>query len=158
MKMVDRHSALTSGCDLWLAPDTRHSKWTERLDWYLGFQIRRAIDRVSSRASAKLEQIMRENEIEVENNSVAADAPLLISSSHYLPNTSVVILEFHASLETWLGECQSVWHSLGRPSVRVFLPDSVSDTATNEISAVVAQANWNHPSVEFVLAPEVVHV
>lgn len=142
MKVLDAASALLPGVELWLMPPLEQSPWTRKIDWYLGFQLRRAGPHRPAQFSGELNQIVQDNEVELPAAlapeslvRLSNTSPLMIASEMLLPNHQTIIVPNTDSgnrseeLVRWAVACHKIWHRLGEPNVRVFLPEGASVAA-----------------------------
>jgi hypothetical protein len=123
---LDAENALSSGAKLWILADLGHSRWTERIDWYLNFQINRAEPHTTPQIGEKLNAVLAETEFVAPEVKLLEKAPLMVSSSELLPNHVTVVVPLADSASEWVLRGYAVWTELGRPELRVFLPESVS--------------------------------
>jgi hypothetical protein len=126
LTVLSQASALNLGSDLWIVPDLEKSQWTAKLDWYLNFQICKSSRHISPTLPEFVSSVVGESELQLSSPSVAALAPLMISSEHLLPNKWVVILPWNGDLREWSAKIFEVWNKLKEPSLRVFLPPGQS--------------------------------
>lgn len=110
--------------------DLDRSKWARKIDWYLNFQLTRAEPHQPVSISSELNQILEEWEVEAPPRiELPHSAPLMVASASLLPNTTTVQVPLNEKTEAWVLSCHRIWTDLGRPSLRVFLPSSVSEAA-----------------------------
>lgn len=126
MQNRDALTALSPGVPLWLIPPLEVSEWTQRIDWYLGFQIRRARSYRRFDFGADMRQLMESYENVVPKIPRTEDAPLMIASRQLLPNHQTVVVPSATDRTAWVATCFRVWKGLDRPSARVFLPPGLS--------------------------------
>ncbi len=143
---IDELKALSPGCDVWMVADPAVSKWTRKIDWYLGFQMMKAAGHTARELPPELKTILQQEEIELPSLSSGAgqDAPLMVASCGRLPAKMAVVVPFKDNLADWAEKCHGIWQNLKCPPVRVFLPDAVSADsfisswpAKNGVSAAV---------------------
>ncbi|MCM2282323.1 MAG: hypothetical protein NDI61_10825 [Bdellovibrionaceae bacterium] len=139
--------ALLAGADLWVMADLASSAWTQKIDWYLNFQILRSSTHRTMQSSPELKQVLAHWEVElpVEPNrktDTAETAPLMIASSERLPNHAVVMIPLATSAESaestdsapsdpsaskrWVARVHDTWRGLDEPKLRVFLPKGMT--------------------------------
>lgn len=121
-QLLSKASALNPGHELWVSPDDLNSKWSQRLDWYLNFQIAKARAHRAATRQAPLEEILNEIEWTPETFAVAANEPLLISCAGLLTSRWVALVPQADDLTAWIQKVERLWRGLGRPPLRVFLP------------------------------------
>lgn len=127
LKNLDALTALSPGADLWIVADLGHSKWTRKIDWYLNFQLMRAEPRKAPEISDELRKVMDTWEFDPPTIAVRPTAPLMVASSQLLPNSKTVMVPFTADAGEWVRRCHQVWMELQRPSLRLFLPEALSN-------------------------------
>lgn len=122
MNVLSLASAFNPGSDLWIVSDTANCHWTQKLDWYLNFQIVKSQRHLSPEIRNFTKYIQKESGLETYEVSVPKDAPLMITSEAFFPNKWVVVVPMTASFEVWVREVSNIWENLKHPSLRVFLP------------------------------------
>ena len=118
-------NALAPGCDVWIAAEPERSRWSRKIDWYLGFQLMKAAGHETATLSPSLKSILAHEEMASVEVAAAADAPLMVASRKLLPNTTTVMVPFKET-KSWVEACHRVWTGLNQPRIRVFLPDDLS--------------------------------
>lgn len=124
--VLSQASALNPGSDLWILPASGQSHWTEKLDWYLNFQICKASRHVAPQVGGFITEVLTETEIPALEIKAGRQAPLMIASASLLPNKWVVILPITSNFDAWVAEIARVWKDLGSPTFRAFLPPGQS--------------------------------
>jgi hypothetical protein len=122
-------TALSPGAQLWLIPPLETSAWSKRIDWYLGFQIRRALPHRRFEFGPELRQLIDAYEDPIPRVSRTEEAPLMVASSMQLPNHQTVMIPGSTQVAEWVRSCHRVWKGLDQPSTRVFLPLGLSPSA-----------------------------
>lgn len=111
------------GSELWIIPDKSSSYWSQKLDWYLNFQVSKASTFQRTEMADDLKDIVKEEEIDLTSIPMQEKSPLLIASPKHLPNTMTVVLSYDENKKAeWLEQIEKTWIELGKPSTRVFLP------------------------------------
>lgn len=123
--VLSQASSYNPGSDLWVVPELNSSKTTQKMDWYLNFQLAKAFEHTPAQVSPQLRLMIEQAEIKIEKAEVKNNS-WLISSQHLLPNRWVYCLEGSQYLHSWLVDIHHAWKKLGSPSLRIFLPPSVS--------------------------------
>jgi hypothetical protein len=118
-------SAFSPGSKLWIVADQKSSRWAEIIDWELGFQLTRADHHKDPIAAKRLEEIVKAVEMKVPSFSKDKEAPLMVASTKYLPNTFTVKVPYEGEKAKWLKSVASVWANLNFPPLRVFLPKGI---------------------------------
>lgn len=133
MQEKDLLTALSPGAQLWFVPPLEASRWSKRIDWYLGFQIRRAGPHQPANFSPELHGLVESLEVDVPMMRLSKDAPLMIASEMLLPNHQTVVVPLVSGEETAMGQwavsCHRIWLGLGQPMVRIFLPEKMTPQA-----------------------------
>lgn len=151
IKQLSYHTALTPGSDLWVLSEKQHSFWTQKIDWYLNFQISRKFPHIKL-SQDQIKKLTNEWELpHFKPNLGNKDKVLMIASESFLPNTKTIILPFiKKNLTSWVCEVLKIWENIKYPSLRLFLPndqyyektdytkaiDQLPSTTTTEISFV----------------------
>ncbi len=155
MKTISPAQAFKSGADLWIVSDPEHSSWSYKIDWHTGFLMRKIksqkIKSISTEARASLEKTYKELKEQLKNlppykekkqkapeisnwksltKSIYPDFPtspkshpILVESSFYFPNLWTVELPYTPE---WLSGAYQIWHSLNRPTLRIFTPQPIT--------------------------------
>jgi len=119
--------ALAPGAELWIVTDLERSSWTQRLDWYLGFQILRSKGHQPAKLSERLQEILQTWDLPEWQSKDQSQNPLLISSAMLLPNHGVMLVPFESSdSRAWAVRVFDLWTKMDQPSLRVFLPIGLS--------------------------------
>lgn len=136
---IDELKALSPGCEVWVVANPAVSKWTRKIDWYLGFQIMKASVHEPREISPELKTILEKEEMEpVPVSTQSSSAPLMVASTGRLPTKMAVMVPYENDVADWAEKCHSVWQKLNCPLLRVFLPDTV--TPKSFVSAWPAQS------------------
>lgn len=125
LSVLSQASALNPGAELWILPALEQSQWTARIDWYLNFQISKALRHQKAQTPDFIQEVQEATELPPVDLSYV-DSNLMIASSHHLPNKWVVVLPWNDNLESWSEEVAKVWNSLQKPSLRIFFPPKQS--------------------------------
>ena len=124
IKQLSYHTALTPGSDLWILSEKKYSFWTQKIDWYLNFQISRKFPHITL-SHEQIKKLTHEWELphfklDLDNEK----RTLMIASENFLPNTKTVILPFsHQQLRSWVDKALRIWKNIKCPSLRLFLPN-----------------------------------
>lgn len=127
--------AFSSGSDLWILPSPDVCFWARKIDWYLNFQLARAENHRPPQWTPGLIEILKEEGLEPPSTESWGEAPLLIASRHRLPTSQAVELPYNGRIKDWMEAAEKIWRDLGRPSLRLFLPQNVQ---INQ-----AEAHWH---------------
>ena len=116
----DALSALSPGATLWILPPLNESAWSTRIDWYLGFQLRRGLPHRRFDFSSDMRQLMEAYEETLPKIPRTDESPLMIASENLLPNHQTVMIPQKASEnKEWVTTCHRVWKGLGSPATRI---------------------------------------
>ena len=116
------------GKDLWILPPPSYSRWFARLDWYLNWQMSKALTHRPALVAPHLERLAREYEIPLPPAAgvPVADAPLLISSAGLLPAARAMLLPITGDGKSWIRAAKQLALSMGARDICVFLPNGGS--------------------------------
>lgn len=109
-----------------MIPPLDKSAWSTRIDWYLGFQLRRGVPHKRFEFSNDIRQLMESYEAPLPRIPRLDSAPLMVASETRLPNHQTVLIPEADSTQEWAKSCHRIWRGLGRPPTRVFLPKGVT--------------------------------
>jgi len=123
MKTIGLPEALSNGRTTWIVGDLEHSKWAQRLDWYLNFQMTRSEPHKPASFAPDLQEIIEKWEFEAPAVRLNPVSPLMIASPELVPNHQTVIVPVRGPEAEWVLACHRVWVGLGRPPARIFLPE-----------------------------------
>ncbi len=134
MTVLQSPDALSNGRITWIVSDLEHSKWAQTIDWYLNFQITRAEPHRPASFAPELQEIIEKWEFEAPAVRLNQVTPLMIASSELVPSHHTVVVPVRGSEAEWVLSCHRVWVGLGRPPVRIFLP--------NGFKAASVESRW----------------
>ncbi len=127
--------AFSSGADLWVVPEQKTSPWSRIIDWYLNFQMARSVSHQPKLATEGLKQVLKQNDLSLVPIQLKEGYPLMIPGLSRFPNIQTLVISGqHKDLE-WLNHAQGLWEKMGRPSLRIFLPE--------DLSFEDVRKNWN---------------
>ena len=109
MQNISQLSVLDSGSDIWIIPEEHLSYWARKIDWYLNLQIYRTA-------------YIYKNEPDSHSK-----IPLAIMSQQRFPNKQVIQMPFDEP-KKWVHNIFNLWNRFQRPSLRVFLPQNITDS------------------------------
>ncbi|MCB9026715.1 MAG: hypothetical protein H6625_10385 [Bdellovibrionaceae bacterium] len=125
-----RTGALGPGSNLWVVPNGDSSEWSKKLDWYLNFQISKAMEHIPNKISPEFSKNLLDYEIQPLEFKQKSDL-LMISCGGRLPTKMLVIVPLRDNLKDWIDSIYQVWLNLLKPNLRIFLPN---DFPINEFS------------------------
>lgn len=115
-------SALSPGHQLWVVPEAAHSKWNQRIDWHLNFQITRTTRQQMPSTPETLNETLTAIEWQPPVFKAPDNSPIMIYSPHRVPARWVVVLPANEGRAAWMKRLRALWTKLKKPSLRVFLP------------------------------------
>src|SRR5690606_3603024 len=122
IQVLSHAGALSPGSQLWLLPtSTAHSRWLSQVDWYLNFQWSRAAHHKPQTLPEEMLEQAQTLGFEIYYTPPAPTDHLMVLSKRLLPNEQTVFVD-SADTVKWLKEGHKIWESLGKPTVRLFLP------------------------------------
>lgn len=137
---LSQASAYNPGHDLWVMSAPPASRWPHKMDWYLNFQFSRSIHHQSQTLPEQIKYVLHETELDQTLESTKVDFKkiasngLLIRTDHLLPNRWVLILDDTSDRDSdkmgaahhWIEKVHTHWEKMNRPSLRVFLPSTLT--------------------------------
>ncbi|MEZ0391849.1 MAG: hypothetical protein ACAH59_06520 [Pseudobdellovibrionaceae bacterium] len=123
---ISEDSVFGPGSDLWILPERKNSQIAQKLDWYLNFQISKAVHHETKNLAQPILEVLKNCQLESYDWAPTDTEALLILSSQNLPNRWVMVIRGSERLETWAETAAEKWRKLKSPSVRVFLPQEIS--------------------------------
>lgn len=123
---ISEPAAFSPGSELWIIPDAQHSNWTQKLDWYLNFQLLRAERHHSALISEEFKELLKEQQLEPPTATDESQKPLMLASQHQLPVNQAVSVPYGGNLKEWVDAVAAVWTGLKRPPLRLFLPKGLT--------------------------------
>lgn len=122
MNVLSSASAFNPGSDLWMVPDSPHCRWTQKIDWYLNFQIIKNQRHLSPEIRNFTKLVLHETGLTTYEQVLPKSAPLMIVSEAFFPNKWVVVVPMTPHFSLWVQEISKIWENLKHPSFRIFLP------------------------------------
>ena len=122
---LNQLSALSTGADLWICPDTMNSHWAVEIDWQLNHQIRKGLAHKTQAMDAEVKGLLYENQISW-NDIQAATNSLMIACSFQLPARWTLVLPWNGQLQKWVQSVFQHWKNLKEPTLRIFLPQNIA--------------------------------
>lgn len=149
LQKISFSQALSSGHELWILPSSEDAPIVRKIDWYLNFQLARAKNHRPENLSPEIRNILAQNEWPEFKFGKDSSMPLMVAPQGLLPTNMVVQIPNSAQLPQWAANAKKVWLALGKPSLRLFLPEAGnlnnlielwgSDSSSNEIAVVPAR-------------------
>jgi len=132
MNVLSLASAFNPGSDLWIVPDAESCRWTQKIDWYLNFQIINCQRHLSPETRNFTKYIQKEVGLDPYDVITPKNAPLMITSEGSFPNKWVVVVPMAATFDIWVREISNIWENLKHPSLRIFLPTGQNTGTFNQ--------------------------
>ena len=108
--------------DLWIVPPHSNSNWFTRLDWYLNWQMCKALAHRHLPPPAEVFRLAHDYGIPVDENKTSNQAPLMVACAGKLPTDACVVLEFESELKDWLTKANTIAFQMQAKSARIYLP------------------------------------
>ncbi len=145
MKSLAASSALSAGSDIWVTAPVKISSWTQKIDWYLNFQITRFTQRKKTVPAPELQELwMKSFDFKIKEDFLEDDDEMVLLSSPSLPCKWVIHLPHWTEKKEISAALLKKISALNATSVRFFLPKNqaphISKTQNLELS-FVADAN-----------------
>lgn len=120
---IPASKAFTEGAELWLVSDPEHSPWNHKIDWYLGFWLRRHnLNQKTPTPDPKMQALLKKYQLPHHLSLLNKPQPFLLESSSKLPNLWTIELVYTTK---WLQKVHSIWENLNCPSLRIFIPTTI---------------------------------
>ena len=131
LKVLYKSGALGAGADIWVLPSFNKTTWARNIDWYLNFQLSKAQICQPKPIDAELKNLIKDGPLEdmpswPPHPLAHSEAPLLVASSQLLPNRAVIQLPLENG-KKWTTRVYKIWKQLDKPSLRLFLPRTLSE-------------------------------
>lgn len=126
LQVLSPNSAYAHGSELWALPKLDSSFWARDIDWILNFQISFRKDHPQLQISPPLEKIINDMDMEVKKVFLKKKNPLMIISPDRLPNKETLYIDSYKDFYDWVEQIHHLWNNLNRPTLRLFLPQGMS--------------------------------
>ncbi|OFZ12422.1 MAG: hypothetical protein A2Z20_06655 [Bdellovibrionales bacterium RBG_16_40_8] len=140
-----RAQSFVPGCDLWIISRDDRSGLYRKIDWYLNFQLTKAHNHKTEESASQLKTIISENNMPNFSPELISPAALMVVAEDHFPVKSIIEIAAVVSPAIWVKQVHQIWTSIGKPTLRVFLPQKISadefklnwsDSENNEIYLV----------------------
>ena len=101
LKTIDPNLALTPDCDMWVVPASHNAPHSGTIDWYVNGLISKALAYQPKLKEPALNQILRDNELELLSPKMRDNAPILISSQGRLPTQWLLVVDTQQLAKDW---------------------------------------------------------
>lgn len=115
-------NAYNPGSDLWIFPELENSDWAQKVDWYINFQIIKNSQRKALPLSDEIQSVLSNTGLDLKKIVSVRPQSLMISTSTWLPNKWLVVVDGSDQLANWTQSVFQTWNRLKKPTLRVFLP------------------------------------
>ncbi len=123
-------NAYNPGSDLWIFPELEESQWTQKVDWYLNFQILKNSQKKSLEILPEVRATLDSCGLPHYSFVTSAEtSPLMIISELHLPNKWTIIAPGSKNFRPWIKNMHRLWENLNKPSLRVFLPSEATNNS-----------------------------
>ncbi len=126
--LVQAQHSFLAGQDLWIVSQKMPSSFFQKLDWLSNFQLSKSIRHESQKRGPALEEWIETTELSVPAQLDSSRSPLVLSFNDLLPCRWLIYLQFE-SLDSWTQQILPLWQGLGKPSLRMFLPEGEEPNA-----------------------------
>ena len=126
-QVLHQHGFFANSSDLWLCSEPKTSKWAQKLDWYLNFQMTKAYINTPRPLHESLEKWIEEHNFFLEGKKeVKESKALLFSGAENLPCQQLIVQKYTGEPNLWLKKLIGIAGNLNSQFPRIFLPDSLS--------------------------------
>lgn len=125
VQVLTQISAHNPGHDLWILPLNFRKTSALRVDWLMNFQRARAETYLPERIDSELVEFLKETELPIFDNQTP-NTPLMIVPRSSIPARWIVYFDFVDATPELSQQVDQLWICLGKPSVRIFLPEPVT--------------------------------
>ncbi|MFN7453348.1 MAG: hypothetical protein ACK5RO_01680 [Pseudobdellovibrionaceae bacterium] len=125
VQVLTQINAHNPGHDLWILPLNSRNSSALRVDWLMNFQRARAETYTPERIDSELAELLKETDLPFYENRTP-ETPLMIAPRSSLSARWIVYFDFADMTPELSRQVEQVWISLGKPSLRIFLPESVT--------------------------------
>lgn len=124
--------ALAKTCDLWVLPSPRKSAWFSRIDWYLNWQMCRALAYPGIHLPSETLRLAEDFEVEVLATTKPEPFPLMVITGGLVPASKCVVIDSREA-KTWLEDAFETALKIKASNVHVFLPNGVSQSEAQKL-------------------------
>lgn len=117
---LDPASAFTEGCDLWVAPMANNSPHSGLIDWYINGQMTKALSHTPPTLEPALNNIIRENDLDLVQPAAPENSATLIATQNRLPTQWILMVDFSLPVTKWVRVLSDAVHGLQTKSIRLF--------------------------------------
>lgn len=126
-------SAYNPGSDIWFIPPLASSSWSQKMNWYLNFQLSRTKNWKQWSLPEYLANTVEDIKwAELKPHKWSTNEDLLIASSNYLPNKWTLMSIILDDLTIWQKTHYLTMQKLNLKSARFFLPKGISPSQFSE--------------------------
>ena len=141
LRSLSSSQAWKEGANLWIISDAEHSFWNHKIDWQMGFHIRKHRNRKLAKINIP-SSLNRYSLPSFEREKTSEE--FLFESSYFLPNLWTLEVPYR---EAWIDRVFSLWEKLNKPRVRIFPPDLfLNSSSTSQFEKELRQ-KWKTTSV-----------
>ena len=117
-KQLNLESCFSPGSQLWVSERLEDSVWSQKIDWYLNYQLTRSRQLHARELPKVVQNIMSTEDVytlEASSNDI-----LMVAAQHFLPVRQIILVPKQKDFKAWLETVQGVWQKLLKPSTRIF--------------------------------------
>lgn len=123
---------LSRSSDLWILPTPRKSGWFSRVDWYLNWQMCKALSYPGLHLPSETLRLAQDYEVDLETSIKSKTLPLMVITGGLVPAKLCVVVESSDTRE-WLQEACAIAEKVQAKKVHVFLPSGIDEEEADRI-------------------------
>lgn len=153
IKLLNSQQVFEPGAEIWILPKKQQSPWLGRIDWLCNYLFRKWEMRPPIKLAPELRAILSQEEIEEEKIEGSKEAPLLLATHAYLPNSRTIVIDAQ-NLEVWCDTITTALDQINPKSVRLFLPEKITlktfENAWAKANAKIKPTTFEFKEIEIV--------
>lgn len=130
--MLSGSMAFSSGARAWIVPEASKSIWSRQIDWYLNFVLAKSERHKSPELKSEFKQLLEEEGLPAPEIIHRPMMPVMVASENRLPVHHVIRVMKSDRPSDWIDSIIQIWTDMGRPLLRVFLPQGMTKDAFKE--------------------------
>lgn len=142
--------AWSGGSQIWLLPFIKSSRWTQKIDWYLNFQLTRALKYERKDLSPDFLKFISSLGLELDWKEDALAPVTMVLTQGQIPCEAVVMMPEKASNKLIIGQILKILEDLKGPRLRIFPAESSNEAWIKESDSLAALPKKFIEMVEFV--------
>ncbi len=126
IQLLSGSMAFTTGAQVWLLPEAQDSIWSRQVDWYLNFILAKSERHSPPEINSDFQQLLSEEGLPTPEIIFQPKSPVMVATDRHLPANQVIRVTGSQDSKHWINSLRNIWNSLGKPNVRVFLPQKMN--------------------------------